>query len=420
MIHQVGHKLRGQISQFSGKLCQGMGKVTIRFVSEMVYGIQARGSVRLSEVARSLEESISLKKVIDRLSRNLARLGLAREISHSILREGSSRIQDNTLLILDLTDLSKKYARKMEYLARVHDGSDNKISRGYWINTVVGAEVGSSQITPLVHKLYSQRALDFISENHEIKSAVHQVLEATGGRGIFVIDRGGDRKELYDDFLSEGKARFIIRQRGDRHLIYRGRQISCEDLAHQCKTPYAETVIREKDGQEKPFFIQFGFRPVHLPGHPDRKLWLVVVKGFGRKPLMLLTTEPMRPNRQVIWWAVQAYVIRWKVEETIRFIKQSYDLEDIRVLTYERLKNMSALVLAASFFASVYLGGKAKLQILALNVMNAAQRIFGIPDFRYYALADGIKTVLTRVGKGVARQDKRQKWDYQLSLLKDL
>jgi hypothetical protein len=64
MIHHMGYKLRAQIHRFSGKLCTRMGKVTQRFVEEMLYGIQARGSVRLSEVARSLEESISLKKVI--------------------------------------------------------------------------------------------------------------------------------------------------------------------------------------------------------------------------------------------------------------------------------------------------------------------------------------------------------------------
>jgi hypothetical protein len=92
---------------------------------------------------------------------------------------------------------------------------------------------------------------------------------------------------------------------------------------------------------------------------------------------------------------------RWRIEETVRFIKQSYDLEDVRVLTYRRLRTISALVLAASFFAAVYLGTRAKLEILALHVLQAARRIFGIPDFRYYALADGIKEILSKAGKGI-------------------
>jgi hypothetical protein len=401
MIHQMGYKLRAQIQRFSGKLCVGMGKVSRRFVEEMLYGIQARGSVRLSEVARALEENKSLKKVIERLSRNLCRRGLAERIGEAIVREGATKVGEDTLLIVDPTDITKKYAKKMECLAQVRDGSDKVLGRGYWVNTVVGAEVGSSEITPLVHKLYSQKAEDFVSENQEMIDAVRKESRATDGRGIFVFDRGGDRKELYEELLTEPLRRFIVRQRGDRHLLYRGKACETLSLAQSCKTPYGETMLKQEDGKEKPYFLHFGFRPVYLPGHIERKLWLVVVKGFGQKPLMLLTTEPMRRCRETLWWIVAAYMTRWKIEETIRFIKQSYDLEDVRVMTYRRLQAIAALVLAASFFASVYLGTKAKLEILALQVLQAAKRIFGIPDFRYYALDDGIKEVLSRTAKGI-------------------
>ena len=62
--------------------------------------------------------------------------------------------------------------------------------------------------------------------------------------------------------------------------------------------------------------------------------------------------------------------------ETIRFVKQSYQLEDIRVLTYDRLRNMMGLVLAASYFAAVYLGVRAKMEILVTHVLKASKRIF--------------------------------------------
>jgi hypothetical protein len=379
-----------------------MGKVAGRFVEEMIYGIQARGSVHLSEIARSLSEKTSVKKRIDRLSRNLARAGLGDEISAGILAEGAGRIEQNTLLIVDPTDIAKKYAKKMEYLARVRDGSEKKQSEGYWVDTVVGARPDSSEIIPLVHRLYSQNAGDFVSENHELLDVIRKVYRSTEGRGVFVVDRGGDRRTLYKDLLNqESPVRFIIRQRGDRHLLYGGKLRETFELAERCKTPYAETVIKQKDGKEKAYFIQFGFCPVRLPEHPEKPLWLVVVKGFGEKPLMLLTTEPMSRNRKILWWIVQAYLTRWRVEDTIRFIKQSYNLEDIRVMTYQRLKNMAALVLAAAFFTAVRIGYTPKIQILALHALNAAQRIFGIPDFRYYALADGIKAILSRSGQGI-------------------
>jgi hypothetical protein len=46
-------------------------------------------------------------------------------------------------------------------------------------------------------------------------------------------------------------------------------------------------------------------------------------------------------------------------------------------------------------------GTRAKLEILALHVLRAAKRIFGIPDFRYYSLADGIKEVLSKALKRI-------------------
>ena len=113
MVHQLGVKLRHQIDLFSGKLCADMGKVLTRFVGEMVYGLQCRGSVRLSEIARSLNEKTSLKKRIDRLSRNLGHSALADTLGRAVLVEGAPRIEKDTLLIVDPTDITKKYAKKM-------------------------------------------------------------------------------------------------------------------------------------------------------------------------------------------------------------------------------------------------------------------------------------------------------------------
>ncbi len=43
---------------------------------------------------------------------------------------------------------------------------------------------------------------------------------------------------------------------------------------------YGATILREKEGEEKAYFIHFGFLPVRLPECPDRPLWLVMIKGF--------------------------------------------------------------------------------------------------------------------------------------------
>ena len=117
--------------------------------------------MRLSEIARSLVEKTSVKKRIDRLSRNLGRVGLGSEISAGILAAGAGRVEQDTLLIVDPTDITKKYAKKMECLARVRDASEKEQGQGYWIETVVGARPDSSEIIPLVHRLYSQKCRGF-------------------------------------------------------------------------------------------------------------------------------------------------------------------------------------------------------------------------------------------------------------------
>jgi hypothetical protein len=367
----------------------------------MLLGIQAGATVRLSEIARRLEEPIRLKKTVERLSRNLKREGLGRAVAASVLREGARLIGEDTLLIVDTGDLVKKYARKMEHLAVVRDGSEGKLARGYWTCEVVGAECGRSEVVPLYHELYSSQAEGFVSENEELLKAIGGVREATAGRGVYVMDRGGDRKVLYRELVSdEGGVRFIVRQRGDRQVLYRGRRVPMLQLAQGCRTGYGAVVVNEGQHREKSYRIEVGALSVRLPEHPAVRLSLVVVKGFGETPLMLLTNVVLPRRRKKMWWVVEAYLTRWRVEETIRFVKQSYQEEDVRVLTYVRLRNLAALVLAASFFAAVHLGRSVKLQVLTLHALKAAKRLFGIPDFRYYAVADGIRAILTRHGRG--------------------
>jgi len=258
-----------------------------------------------------------------------------------------------------------------------------------------------NEITPLYGELYSSQAKDFVSENREILKALWKVSRAVGEKGVWVIDRGGDRGRLYEELIPHG-LRFIVRQMGDRDLLSGPGRGSTLQIALDCPLPYQTQIVREVKGKEQVFHLSYGFRAVRLPEHPEVPLWLVVVKGLGETPLMLLTSLPMRRNRRLLWWVVSAYLTRWRVEETIRFGKQSYQVEDIRVLTYERLRNLIVLVMAAMFFTAVVLGAQMKLSILASHVLKAAKRLFGIPDFRYYALSDGIREILSRFPRGSA------------------
>ena len=58
-------------------------------------------------------------------------------------------------------------------------------------------------------------------------------------------------------------------------------------------------------------------------------------------------------------------------------------------------------VLAAAYFAAVYLGKRAKLRPLARHVLRSARRIYGVNEFRFYAVADGIKQLLYGSNRGL-------------------
>jgi hypothetical protein len=395
-VSQLAQKLRAQIQEFSGIISPRFSKPKAKFIEQMLLGLAAAQDCKLSQIARALGESITLKKTEERLSHHLAEPQLGAAVQQQLVAQAARRIQAETLIIIDPTDVRKNYAQAMPYLARVRDGSTGELANGYWCGVALACEPASRKVIPLLQQLWSAEAPDFKSENAQLLNLIDTVAAATDKRGIYVLDRGGDRSRLYLPLLERG-LRFIVRLVGDRHLRVRGRSRSARELAHGVPLRYAETVVREAAGGERKLHLEYGFRRVQLPGKRAVPLSLVVVKGFGQEPLMLLTNLEVKATRRAVWRVVQGYLSRWLVEETIRFIKQSYRLEDLRVLHYERLRNLAALVMASAYFAAAWLGHSLKLAVLASRVMRTARRFFGVPEFHYYALADGIGFLLSRL-----------------------
>lgn len=167
----------------------------------------------------------------------------------------------------------------MEYLATVRDGSEEgELVEGYWTNQVIASDIDSNEITPLYYSLYSQKSPDFESENTEIIKAFNQVSKALHNKGIWIIDRGGDRDSLYQWLLSK-KNNFIIRLVGSRDLVYQDKFYRSLWLAHACRLYYEKSIIRVIDGKEVRFNIRYGCMPVKLP-EIKNPLYMVVVKGF--------------------------------------------------------------------------------------------------------------------------------------------
>lgn len=393
---KIRSRLKAQLTKFASELCAGLSRPLAKFTTQMLFGIQASQDVKLSNIARALKEDMRRRDTEERLSRNLKADELERVLTPQFVRMGNQRVQTNTVLALDLSDVRKEYAQKMEYLALVRDGSSGELHQGYWLCDVTAAEVNGSEIVPLYQKLYSAKAKDFRSENAELLAAIDLVRRHTQGRRIWAIDRGGDRAEVLEPLLDRGE-RFVIRSMGKRTVIdRRGLRGSVAEVAGRCRLRHQARIIKIKDGQEKVYELHYGAEPICLPGRTEQ-LWLVVIAGFGEELLMLLTDLPVvARDSQSVSWIVQIYFTHWKIEETFRFMKQSYNLKDLRVMKYQRLKNLVVLVTAAAYFAATFLGQQMKLRILCEKLLIISERFFGIPPFRFYALAEGIRKILSQ------------------------
>lgn len=297
----IATKLRNKISRFSGKLSKNLDKTCQRFIRESIYGILSQESVMLTELGRSLNSAVPLKKIEERFCRQLAKPEIQQTLHDQIARHASSQITEDSLLILDISDVKKKYAQSIEYPAKVRDGSSEtgELVNGYWTVNVIATQVNSQYLTPVYHGLYSQNAPGFESENDEILDAVDLISHHASNRGIWVIDRGGDRDTIFLPLLRK-KRQFIIRLVGTRHLITGNKTASALSLAHECPCPYSELIIKIKNGKEEKHLITYGYIPVRLPAKQTVQLYMLVVKGFGEKPMMLLTTLPLRRNRRVL------------------------------------------------------------------------------------------------------------------------
>jgi hypothetical protein len=388
---KIAGKIKAQMTRFAHRMAEGFKKPDQKFMVQMVYGIQASKDVKLSNIARALGEEIALIKTETRLSRNVSKEDWTDVLNRRIVEQGACRIGPETVLALDIGDIDKPYAKVMEHLAPVRDGSTGEVrSDGYWTMQVLGADVEGEELVPLYGELYSQEAQDFVSENRQILKAIDTVVAVVGQRGIWVIDRGGDRSKIYQGILDR-HLRFVIRMVGQRDLDCRGERKSALSIAQETACLVKREVTLQREGKTQKKLLTLGYQAVQLPGRCE-PLYLVVINGYGEKPMLLLTNLDV-PGIGVDR-LLEIYLTRWKCEESYRFIKQSYNVEDIRLLSYTGLRNMIALVQVVFYFVSVELGKKLKLNILLKKVLERAKRFFEIPDFKQYAIADGIHRIL--------------------------
>ena len=194
----LGSNLKRGILNFSKKISKSLTRPSIKFVSEMIYGILASGSCLLSEIGRNLNEEISLKKTIDRLSRNLNALDdqETEQIKENYLHRIRNRYDAKSVIIIDGSDITKKASTKLEALCQVRDGSTGEIGIGY--HTIGAAILSSERKLPygIYSRIYSSEEKDFVSENAEMLDCFKFLTAHFDKNNIRTMDRGFDNNAV--------------------------------------------------------------------------------------------------------------------------------------------------------------------------------------------------------------------------------
>jgi len=306
---------------------------------------------------------------------------------------------DDTPLILDLSELAKPLATQMDYLATVRDGSTGKLVNGYWLVEIY-ASIGRKNPFPILLEPFSHQEPQCPGQNPIVIEAVHRVFNLTDGRGILVIDRGGDARVLLDDWL-DNVYRFVVRLRGDRDLMLfyavsqqpdDGQWIATEarGLAERTPTPHHWSRVVKSKGRVVLRISQIGWVKVRLPGR-DETLTMIVARSPGSDtPFMLLTNLPVETLADAKR-ILRLYCRRWECEEGIQFLKEQVKLETIRTFRWTAIRRLvllaAVVMLYLAWLWEKHLG-------LAERLINYAQVLPDEVDFMFYRLLTGLTHIL--------------------------
>ena len=152
---------------------------------------------------------------------------------------------------------------------------------------------------------------------------------------------------------------------------------------------------------------------VEIPSMKGKKLTMVVVYGYGKEPMVLLTNKQVRKKNEVLS-ILKAYITRWRIEEMFRVQKQEFQLEDIRVRTLTRLKRMYLLLSILITFMTMKIekeNGFFHAVIERAKGIKSKDRI----KMFLYRFSAGIKAILNKDRHGIQhfkyierRKDPRQ------------
>lgn len=379
------------LHSFLKKIANKLSVPDKKFLRDSFIGLIRCGQPIVCQMARQLpNQQTKFLSRLDRLEYHLTKdTDFDSKIKTQLPANWQPFIKDDTPIILDLSDIAKPYAKKMDYLATVRDGSSGNLVNGYWLVELY-ASLSRKNPAPILLEPFSHEEPESPGQNPVVIKAIHKIFELTANRGVLVADRGFDSIIMFEDWL-DNKYRFVARLVGNRHLkpVYGGFEqtpIRAEYLAEQTPTPYRFHKLVKRRGKPAFRISQIGWTKVRLPGR-DEDLTMVVSRLAGTdKPMMLLTNlavESIKDARRIM----RLYIRRWECEEGIRFLKSQVRLEKIRAFNWFAICRLVLLAV----LVMIYLGWLVETHPnLCERLVYLSQPLPDNPDYLAYRLLGGL------------------------------
>ncbi len=389
--------ISSNLHEFLKKIGNNLSVPDKKFLRDSLIGLLRCGKPIVCQMARHLPNQRT--KFLSRLDRLEAHLvtdsDFDNKIEAALPQVWLGFVQDDTPIILDLSDIAKPFAKKMDYLATVRDGSNGELVNGYWLVELY-ASLSRKNPVPVLLEPFSHEEPYSPGQNPVVLAAVHKIFKLTDNRGVLVVDRGFDGWVMFEDWLNK-KYRFVARLVGKRHLLRfsGGSQqsgtgqwvpIKAQQLAEQIPTPHRFNKLIKRHGKPAIRITQIGWVKVRLPGR-DEALTLVVSRLAGKdKPMMLLTNLPVE-NLKDAKRILRFYIRRWECEEAIRFLKSEVNLEKIRTFRWSAIRRLVLLAV----LVMVYLGWLVEAHPnVSDRLVYLSQPLPDNPDFLLYRMLGGL------------------------------
>jgi len=413
--------------QFMYPFKEGFTLPEYKAVRDIARGILSSGSVIVNQIAKDLNEKTTVKKTAERCYRNLKHRNLYERLGAQIIEQQCRHFDNETVIIVDESDIVKKSATQMEGLNKVRDGSTGKHdSLGYDLLNIVAYHKKNNgyKMLPVSTDLFSD-SLDEDTLSNILYDRIDEITIRGGNKGVFVFDRGFDSRELISHLVSNENS-FIIRGVGKRNVIIDHLELP---FGQVCKSI---PMLYRHPGVSNDQWFECGIKRVSIRTYPHPKknapsveVWLVQARHRNNRDkrqgcFYFLCDFPNQhlTEEEIIHKALSGYRLRWLIEQAHRHIKQDYGWEAMQLMTYTGLKNLNSILWLALCF--LY-----EQKDFIIKWMEAFPRQFGqyrkrlkkLFEFVYTALMKAVKKAFASWAKYDYGARDTEPWQLKIRLV---